>query len=122
MTHHSPINRIAGFLLSVLALLLTPCLCRQARAEECVLPAGSPNPCNAGALLDASHFLVPRGWVDKANASAEMVKDLELDLESCEKRLAEKENDNIGIPALLVAGAAAGAVGFAVGLFVGAGL
>lgn len=83
------------------------------------MPAGSESPCNAGARLGVAHFLIPREWVDKANATAAINERLEDELEKCAEDLAiqQRENqDQHSWGTTIAVGAAALGVGFGLGI------
>lgn len=44
-------------------------------------------------ILDRTHFLVPRDWVDKANATAAADKKLQQSLIDCQKSLAAERHE-----------------------------
>ncbi len=127
MRHH--IENPHSIVLSVLKTLATLALSalvllgsnRLAAAESCVVPSGSPSPCTAGTRLTAAHFLVPREWVDAANAEKALNKNLKEALEGCARELEQRIADEDSGPDwshVLAASGAAFAIGFAVGVIV----
>ncbi len=112
-------KRKAIAIVLLLALTFAP---SPAQAEgECVLAIGSPDPCSKeGGILHSARFVMDRASIDAFNSAAAMVEQLQLDLESCEERAAEEEKQP-GWGAVVLTSASAAAVGFAIGLFLGAG-
>ncbi len=100
-----------------------------ARAEEaadavgCILKEGTPDPCGGG-LLQSARFVIDRPFLDAFNAASEVAAGLELDLKECEERAAkaEEEKEGPGWGTVVLTASSMAAVGFAIGLFLGAGL
>jgi hypothetical protein len=130
MNRHGPTkttcNRLSR---NCIALLLSLVFCAWpslVTAEEvgCKLDVGAPDPCT-GDLLTSVRFVIDRPFLDAFNTAAGVVQQLELDLEECEERAAKseaEERDGPGWGTVAGFGTSMAAIGFAIGLFVGAGL